>query len=79
MKEVPVRYTWQVRMWSASHLDCWIKERFGGLCISHNEDGTTIIAGELDDLSAVYGFILQMRDAGINLLSLCVRRKRDTS
>ena len=75
MNKAPLEYIWQVRVRSASHLDFWIKERFAGLCMSHEEDGTTTIAGELDDLSAVYGFVLQMRDAGTTLLSLCIKRK----
>lgn len=68
-------YCWQVRVSSAAHLDYWITDCFSGLKIEHRDDGTTLLTGELDDLPAVYGFVLQLRDGGVDLLSLQVERR----
>ena len=67
-------YPWHIQVRSAAHLDCWIKDYFDRLTVSHQRDGTTIITGELVDLSAVYGLILKLRDAGVDLLSLQAKR-----
>ncbi len=67
-------YTWSIQVCSESHLDDWIEDCFAGLNIMHKDDGSSHITGELPDLPAVYGFILQLRDRGICLLSLQVER-----
>jgi len=67
-------YCWQVRVLSSAHLDHWITDNFNGLKVEHLNDGTTVISGVLTDLPAVYGLVLQMRDTGVNLLSLHVDR-----
>ena len=63
-------YNWLVEVKTEAHLDYWIKECFDGIDIKHEDDGTTLLTGVMEDLSAVYGFILQLRDAGILLISL---------
>ncbi len=68
-------YVWQVRVRSEAHLDDWLKDYFGELNMSHEKDGSTLLTGELPDMSAVYGLILQLRDTGIVLISLQVERK----
>ena len=68
-------YCWQVRVRSAAHLDNWIAECLGGIMIEHQDDGTTVLIGELTDLPAVYGLIIQLRDSGVDLLSLQVERQ----
>ena len=73
-KDAADRYPWHIQVRSAAHLDCWIKDYFDGLTVSHQRNGTTIITGELVDLSAVYGLILKLRDAGVDLLSLQAKR-----
>ena len=67
-------YTWSIQVCSETQLDDWIEDCFAGLNIVHKEDGSSRITGELPDLAAVYGFILQLRDKGICLLSLQVER-----
>lgn len=67
-------YVWQVRVRSESHLDEWIKDYFGDLNISQERDGSTLLAGALPDMPAVYGLFLQLRDVGIVLISLHVER-----
>jgi len=68
-------YCWQVRVKTVAHLDNWISDCFGGLKLEHRDDGTTVLTGELTDLPAVYGLILQLRDGGVDLLSLQVERR----
>jgi len=68
-------YCWQVRVRSTAHLDNWITDCFSGLKIEHRLDGTTILTGKLTDLPAVYGLILQLRDGGVDLLSLQVKKR----
>ncbi len=68
-------YVWQIRVRSVAHLDDWIKDYFGGVSISNEKDGCSLITGELPDMPAVYGLILQLRDAGISLISLQVERQ----
>lgn len=70
----PDEFRWQVRVKSAAHLDSWITDCFSGLNLEHRSDGTTNLAGTLSDLPAVYGLILQLRDNGVELLTLQVER-----
>ncbi len=69
-------YCWQVRVSSAAHLDYWITDCFSGLKIEHRDNGTTALTGELTDLPAVYGLVLQLRDSGVDLLSLQIERRK---
>lgn len=73
--EAFTEYAWSIQVYSETHLDDWIEDCFAGLNIVHKEDGSSQITGELPDLPAVYGLILQLRDKGICLLSLQVERK----
>ena len=73
-KVAPQEYVWRVRVRSLAHLESWIKDYFAEFAISHEQDGTTCLNGELSDMSAVYGLILLLRDAGVELLSLHVER-----
>jgi hypothetical protein len=52
------------------HLDpCW-QEWFDDLEIVHEEKGTTLLCGWLDDQAALYGVLLKIRYRGLTLLSL---------
>jgi len=73
-KEVSGSYLWHFRVQSEAHLDGWLRDYFGELKISHEEDGTSILTGKLLDMSAVYGLIIKLRDAGIFIISLQVKR-----
>lgn len=68
-------FLWRIRVSTVAHLDYWLKDYFGGLDITHQEDGTTLISGKLPDLPDVYGLILQLRDSGIELISLQAERE----
>jgi hypothetical protein len=43
---------------------------FDGLTIAAQEDGTTVIRGEVVDQAALHGLLQKLRDVGIPLVSL---------
>jgi len=46
------------------------QDRFGGLRIEQQEDGTTLLSGSLPDQAALHGLLLQIVRLGLVLLSL---------
>ena len=62
----PGRY--EIRL--KGHLDERWAERFAGLTLSHDGDGTTILVGPVVDQSALYGVLRTVRDLGLPLLSV---------
>ncbi|HMU94203.1 MAG TPA: hypothetical protein PKE43_14450, partial [Anaerolineales bacterium] len=46
------------------------KDRFNGLSITQENDGTTLLKGTVVDQSALYGILKKIRDLGMPLLSL---------
>ncbi|EEG77928.1 hypothetical protein [Dethiobacter alkaliphilus] len=73
-RESEQKRIWRIRAKTLSHLDCWLVDCFEGLEISHEPGATSTIAGELPDMSAVYGLILLLRDSAISLISLHVEQ-----
>jgi len=55
----PDQFRWQIKVKSAAHLDSWVTDCFSGLNLEHRSDGTTN---------------LQLRDNGVELLTLQVER-----
>ena len=51
--------------------DRWI-HWFGGLAITLEEDGTTLLTGQVVDQPALHGLLKKVRDLGMPLLSVCV-------
>ena len=45
-------------------------ERFAGLTLSHDGDGTTILFGPVVDQAALYGVLRKVRDLGLPLLAV---------
>jgi len=45
-------------------------EWFGGLTITHEPNGETLLAGLVVDQSALFGLLLKIRDLNLTLLSL---------
>jgi len=43
---------------------------FDGLTITHSSDGTTSLAGEVRDQTALYGLLAKLRDLGLTLVAV---------
>lgn len=52
------------------HLDARWADRFETLSITHESDGTTILAGLVIDQAALFGLLRKVRDLGLPLLSV---------
>lgn len=46
--------------------DAW----FDGLTVSHENDGTTVISGQIADQSALHGLLQRVRDLALPLVSV---------
>lgn len=65
---------WQIQVCCQGLLDYWIQDTFGSaVTMTHGKDGT-VLCGHLPDISAVYGFVLQLRDSGAFLSYLSVKK-----
>jgi hypothetical protein len=49
-----------------AHWAAW----FDGLTVSHENDGTTVIGGAIDDQAALHGVLQRVRDLGLPLVSV---------
>jgi hypothetical protein len=52
------------------HLDERWAEWFGGLTITREKDGITLLAGPVIDQAALHGLLRKVRDLGMPLLSV---------
>jgi hypothetical protein len=52
------------------HLGCQWTDWFGGLTITLEEDGNTLLTGPVVDQSALYGLLKKVRDLGMPLVSV---------
>ena len=59
---------YEVRL--TGHLDAHWTAWFDGLTVSYENDGTTVIGGELVDQAALHGLIQRVRDLGLPLVSV---------
>ncbi len=59
---------YQIRI--KGHLGSQWTDWFGGLTITLEEDGVTILTGPVVDQAAVYGLLRKVRDLGMPLLSV---------
>ena len=62
----PGRY--EIRL--KGHLDSRWAAWFGGLSLSNESDGTTIIRGPVADQAALHGLLQKVRDLGLPLVSV---------
>ena len=59
---------YQIRV--KSHLDSDWTDWFGGLTITLEEDGNTLLTGPVVDQAALYGVLKKVRDLGMPLVSV---------
>ena len=52
------------------HLDARWAAWFGGLTLTNESDGTTIICGPVADQAALHGLLQKLRDMGMPLVSV---------
>lgn len=52
------------------HLDTRWAAWFEGMSLTHDADGTTSLAGMVEDQSALHGLLQKLRDLGIPLISV---------
>jgi hypothetical protein len=60
--------TYELRV--AGHLDRHWLSWFGGLELTHEEDGTTTLRGVVADQSQLHGLLARVRDLGATLISI---------
>ncbi|UCC54571.1 MAG: hypothetical protein JSV68_11510 [Anaerolineaceae bacterium] len=56
--------------------DRWV-HWFGGLTITLEEDGNTLLSGQVVDQSALHGLLKKVRDLGMPLLSVCAAQPNE--
>ncbi len=62
---------YQIRL--KGHLGCQWADWFGGLTITLEDDGDTVLTGPVVDQAALHGLLRKVRDLGMPLLSvICV-------
>jgi hypothetical protein len=52
------------------HLDGHWADRFGGLTITLEDNGDTLLSGPVTDQAALHGLLRKVRDLGVALLSV---------
>ena len=62
----PGRYEIRIK----GHLDARWADRFEGLSLTRESDGTTILTGRVVDQPALYGLLRKVRDLGLPLVSV---------
>jgi hypothetical protein len=59
---------YQIRI--KGHLDPRWSERFGGLTITLEDNGDTLLSGPVVDQAALHGLLRKVRDLGMQLISV---------
>lgn len=62
----PTRYRLRVN----GHLEDYWSAWFGGLTLTHENDGTTSLSGDVSDQAALHGLLTRVRDLGLTLIGL---------
>jgi len=66
---------YQIRI--KGHLDSQWTDWFGGLTITLEEGGDTLLTGPVVDQAALHGLLKKVRDLGMPLLSVCPGQSKD--
>jgi hypothetical protein len=64
----PEGQVYQIRL--KGHLNGSWSEWLGGLTVTHEEGGTTVLTGPLADQPALHGLLIKIRDLGLPLLAV---------
>jgi hypothetical protein len=67
-RQAPAGY--QLRI--AGHLNHHWSAWFGGLTLTHENDGTTSLTGAISDQAELHGLLTKIRDLGVTLISVAV-------
>jgi hypothetical protein len=54
----------------AGHLGCQWSDWFGGLSVTLDDDGNTVLTGPVVDQAALHGLLKKVRDLGLPLISV---------
>jgi hypothetical protein len=65
-RQAPSAYRLQVD----GHLDQHWSPWFGDLTLTHEDDGTTTLAGPVADQAQLHGLLTKIRDLGVTLISV---------
>lgn len=65
-RSIPAGYELRIQGHLDQHWSAW----FGGLTVTHNDDGTTTLRGVVTDQPELHGLLAKVRDLGITLLSV---------
>ena len=73
MSEIPAAHydhpgRYEIRL--KGHLDARWAAWFGGLSLTNESDGTTVISGLVADQAALHGLLQKVRDVGLPLVSV---------
>jgi hypothetical protein len=63
---LPARYVFRIDGHLDTHWSAW----FDDLEVSHQDDGTTMIAGLVQDQAQLHGLLAKIRDLGVTLIQL---------
>jgi hypothetical protein len=64
----PLVYQLRVAGRLDQHWSAW----FGGLTLTHEDDGTTCLTGAIADQAELHGLLSKVRDLGVTLISVGV-------
>jgi hypothetical protein len=73
IRGLPARYVFRVE----GHLDAHWSAWFDDLEVSHQDDGTTTLAGVVQDQARLHGLLTKIRDLGVTLIQLDVLKDPD--
>jgi hypothetical protein len=65
-RDVPAIYHLRID----GHLDQHWSHWFGGLTLTHEDDGTTTFTGVIADQAELHGLLAKIRDLGVTLIAL---------
>ena len=65
--DLPEPMVYQIRV--KGHLDPRWTDWFGGMAITLEENGETLLTGPVEDQAALHGLLKKVRDLGVPLIS----------